>query len=148
MPVLCLQINIVNQLLLFIANVYFVLLCCLSLFQCLLIFSSNLFVCHKFSRLFLVQIDMLAIIYIYRITGNFCSFGLKRRHLMFADFFLLRIEKSHHRKKFVCITGSDVMINNWCTSQWSLEVKTYSILWKVFKGYSFWIRIWLTSNLS
>ena len=102
MPVLCLQINIVNQLLLFIANVYFVLLCCLSLFQCLLIFSSNLFVCHKFSRLFLVQIDMLAIIYIYRITGNFCSFGLKRRHLMFADFFLLRIEKSHHRKK-ICL---------------------------------------------
>ena len=36
----------------------------------------------------------------------------------------------------------------WCTSQWSLEVKTYSILWKVFKDYSFWIRIWLTSNLS
>jgi hypothetical protein len=43
---------------------------------------------------------------------------------------------------------SDVTINNWCTSQWPLEVKTYSILWKVFKGYSFWMRIWLTSNLS
>ena len=50
-------------------------------------FIFSLFVCHKFSRLFLVQIDMFAIIYIYRITGNFCGFGLKRRHLMFADFF-------------------------------------------------------------
>ena len=31
-------------------------------------------------------------IFIYRITSNFCSFGLKRRHLIFADFFPLRIE--------------------------------------------------------
>ena len=28
---------------------------------------------------------------IYRITGNFCGFGLKRRHLIFADIFFLRI---------------------------------------------------------
>ena len=55
--------------------------------------------------------------------------------------------KSRHRKNF-CITGSNVTINNWCTLQWSLEVKTCVVLWKVFKGYSFWICIWLTSNLS
>ena len=78
---------------------------------------------------------------------NFCGFGIKRRHLIFAIFFSADW-KCRHRKKKICITGSDVMINNWCTSQWSLEVKTYSILWKVFKGYSFWIRIWVTSNLS
>ena len=60
--------------------------------------------------------------------------------------------KSRHRKQIVGITGSnnwsDVTINNWCTLQWSLEVKTYLVLWKVFKGCSFWICIWLTSNLS
>jgi len=80
---------------------------------------------------------------------NFCSFGLKRRHLIFADFFFCRLKISAP-KKIVCITGSnnrsDVTINNWCTLQWSLEVKTYLVLWNLFKGCSFWIRIWLTSN--
>ena len=56
------------------------------------------------------------------------------------------------QKKKNYITGSnnwnDVAINNWCRLQWSLEVKTCLVLWKVFKGYNFWIRIWLTSNLS
>jgi hypothetical protein len=44
----------------------------------------------------------------------------------------LRIENLGTEKKIVCITGSnnwsDVAINNWCTLQWSLEVKTYLVL--------------------
>jgi len=88
----------------------------------------------------------------YHITGNFCGFGLKRRHLIFADFFFCGLKISAPKKKIVCITGSnnwsDATINNRCTLQWSLEVKTYLALWKVFKGYSFWICIWLTSNLA
>jgi len=45
---------------------------------------------------------------LYHITGNFCSFGLKRRHLIFVDFFSSVDWKSRHRKKkIVCITGSN-----------------------------------------
>ena len=56
---------------------------------------------------------------VYRITGNFggvgfCGFGLKRRHIIFADLFFCG-------SKMVCITGSnnrnDATINNWCTLQ-------------------------------
>jgi hypothetical protein len=36
-----------------------------------------------------------------RITGNFCGFGLKRRHLIFADFFSCRFKISAPKKKFV-----------------------------------------------
>ena len=43
---------------------------------------------------------------IYRITGNFCSFGLKKRHLNFAVFFL-RIENLGTENKIICITGSN-----------------------------------------
>ena len=57
--------------------------------------------------------------------------------------FRLQISKQKLKRKFQIWA-----LFYWCTSQWSLEVKTYSILWKVFKDYSFWIRIWLTSNLS
>ena len=49
----------------------------------------------------------------------------------FCRFFFLRIVNLGTEKKFVCITGSnkwsDVTINNWCTLQWSLEVKTYLV---------------------
>ena len=87
----------------------------------------------------------------YCITGNFCGFGLKRRHLIFVEFVFCRL-KILAPKFLFGITGSnnwsDVAISNWCTLQWSFEVKTYLVLWKIFKGYSFWIRIWLTSNLS
>ena len=78
---------------------------------------------------------------------KFLRFWSKKRIFNFCGFFFPAVWKSRHRKKKFCITGGDVTINNWCTSQWSLEVKKYSILWKVFKHYSFWIRIWLTSNL-
>jgi len=75
---------------------------------------------------------------------NFCGFWLKRRHLIFVDFFSSDW-KSWHWKKIVCITGSnnwhDATINNWCTLQWSLEVKN------IFSSLeSFWTR--LISNLS
>jgi hypothetical protein len=71
------------------------------------------------------------------ITGNFCGFGLKRRHLIFAIFFSADW-KSRHWKKYVCITG----INYWSdrTGQLSLEVKTNLDLWDVFKSYSFCFR--------
>jgi hypothetical protein len=42
---------------------------------------------------------------IYRITGNFCGFGLKRRHLIFADFYFCgykEIKRNRkHSKQFV-----------------------------------------------
>ena len=79
---------------------------------------------------------------------KFLRFWSKKKTFNFCGFFFLRIENLGTEKKKICITGGDVTINNWCTSQWSLEIKKYSILWKVFKDYSFWIRIWLTSNLS
>jgi hypothetical protein len=94
---------------------------------------------------------------IYRITGNFCDvkflrFRSKKKTFNFCGFFFLQIVNLSIEKKIVCITGSnkwsDVTINNWCTLQWSLEVKSYLVLQKVFKRYNFWIRIWLTSNLS
>ena len=46
------------------------------------------------------------VVNIYRITGNFCGFGLKRRHLIFADFFFCGLKISALKKKF-CITGSN-----------------------------------------
>jgi hypothetical protein len=35
----------------------------------------------------------------YRKTGNFCGFGLKRRHLIFADFFFCGLKISAPKKK-------------------------------------------------
>jgi hypothetical protein len=35
----------------------------------------------------------------YRITGNFCGFGLKRRYLFFADFFFCGLKISAVKKK-------------------------------------------------
>ena len=73
----------------------------------------------------------------YRITGNFCGvkflqFWSKKKTFKFCGFFFLRIENLGTEKKIVCITGSnnwsDVTIKNWCTLQWSLEVKTYLVL--------------------
>jgi hypothetical protein len=37
----------------------------------------------------------------YRITGNFCGFGLKRRHFIMADFFSADCKSRHWKKKFV-----------------------------------------------
>jgi hypothetical protein len=34
----------------------------------------------------------------YRITGNFCGFGLKRRHLIFADFYFCGFKISAPKK--------------------------------------------------
>ena len=39
-----------------------------------------------------------AIIYSYHITGHFCGFGLKRRHLIFADFFFCGLKISAPKK--------------------------------------------------
>ena len=85
---------------------------------------------------------------------KFLWFWTKNKTFHFCKFFSLRIENFSAEKKIVSITGSNnwsnegqlhnVTINNWCIGQWSLEIKTYLpvVLWKVFKGYSFWIHIW------
>ena len=39
-------------------------------------------------------------LFVYRITGNFCGFGLKRRHLIFVDFFVCRLKISVPKKKW------------------------------------------------
>ena len=71
---------------------------------------------------------------------KFLRFWTKKKTFNFWGFFFSADWKSWHRKNIVCITWSDVTINNWCTLHWSLEVKAYLVLCKVFKGYSFWIR--------
>ena len=114
---------------------------------------SFLQVCNKaVTDNWLVQCLTCITCKIYRITGNFCGvkflwFWSKKKTFNFCG-----LKISAPKKKIVCITGSNnwsnVTINNWCTLQWSLEVKTYLVLQKFFKRYNFWIRIWLTSNLS
>jgi hypothetical protein len=60
----------------------------------------------------------------------------KKRTFNFCGFFFCGLKMSTP-KKIVCFTGSnnrsDVTINNCCILQWSLEVKTYLVLWKVSK---------------
>ena len=79
-----------------------------------------------------------------------CSYGFDIKAIQFFRNFFLRIENLGTEKKLFVLqeatTEAMLRINNWCTLQWSLEVKTYSVLWNLFKGYSFWIRIWLTLN--
>ena len=71
----------------------------------------------------------------YRITGNFCGvkflrFWSKKMTFNFCGFLFLRIENIGTKKKNCSGSNnwSDVAINNWCTLQWSLEVKTFSSL--------------------
>jgi hypothetical protein len=88
---------------------------------------------------------------IYRITGNFCdvkflAFWSKKKTFNFCGFFFLRIVNLRTEKKMLqqlkrCYDKQLVHI--------TVILRSINIvLWKVFKGYSFWIRIWLTSNLS
>lgn len=72
----------------------------------------------------------------YRITCNFYDvkflrFGLKWRHLFFADFLFCWLKISTE-KMFILQEGTNeamrdsfitFFINNWCTGQWFLEVK-------------------------
>jgi hypothetical protein len=38
---------------------------------------------------------------IYRITGNFCGFGLKRRHLIFVNFFFCGFDIKNKYPKYI-----------------------------------------------
>ena len=98
-------------------------------------FQSNQWQMMTITRVFLniIRIETQK----YRITGNFCGvkflrFWSKKMTFNFCEFLFLRIENLGTEKKIICITGSnnwsDVAINNWCTLQWSLEVKTYLVL--------------------
>ena len=68
--------------------------------------------------------------FLYRISGNVCGFWLKKKALNFCRFFPCGLKILAPKKKIVRMTGSnnwsDVMINNWCTLQWSLEEKNIS----------------------
>ena len=102
--------------------------------------STNKTECHDITEILLKvalnTIDISPQIF-YHITGNFCGvkfrqFWSKKMTFNVCGFLFLRIENLGTEKKIVCITGSnnwsDVAINNWCTLQWSLEVKTYLVL--------------------
>jgi hypothetical protein len=72
---------------------------------CSLTLSNN--PCKRVIFLTQVKNRLCLIIINCRITGNFCDFGLKRRHLIFTDFFSADLIHIYFFGKFSKVTASE-----------------------------------------
>ena len=82
---------------------------------------------------------------------NFWGFGLKRRHLIFADFVSCWLKIAAPKK--MCLHYRNQQLKRCYDKQLvqiTVTLRSKNILssLKVFKRYNIWIRIWLISNLS